>query len=141
MALVCISFSQLGIQLVSESIHFHKSCHSFESLKECIVHCRIVFRLVKSMLPSLRSCRLMFKIEIVLRFYTCSQKQIFVSVTFESVLWLHHTQNSRTVFPVLCHRCGIHYGPHSMRLILSTSAHHPRISIKNKKKYLEICMP
>ena len=77
MALVCISFIQLGIQLVSESIHFHESCHSFESLKECIVHCHIVFRLVKSMLPSIRSCRLMFKRETILRVYTCSQNNFF----------------------------------------------------------------
>ena len=61
MALVYISFSKLGIQLVSESIQFHEPCHSFESLKYCIVHCRIVFHLVKSMLPSLQSCRPMFK--------------------------------------------------------------------------------
>ena len=37
MALVCVSFSQLGIQLVSTSIHFHESCHSFESFKR--MHC------------------------------------------------------------------------------------------------------
>ena len=59
-------------------------------------------------------------------------KQIFVSVTFESVLWLHHTQNSITLFQVLCHRCGIHHGPPSMRLFLSTLDHHPRISLRNK---------
>ena len=29
-------------QLVYESIHFHESCHSFESFKECIVHCHIM---------------------------------------------------------------------------------------------------
>ena len=40
------------------------------------VHCRILFHLVNSMLPSLRSCRLMFKREIVLRIYTCSQNNI-----------------------------------------------------------------
>ena len=79
MALVCISFSHLGIQLVSDSIHFHESCHSFDSLKYCIVRCRIVFFLVKSMLPSLRSCRLMFKRETVLRVYTCNQNNICVS--------------------------------------------------------------
>ena len=37
MALVFISFSRLGIHLVSESIHFHESCHSFESFKR--MHC------------------------------------------------------------------------------------------------------
>ena len=133
MALVCISFSQLGIQLVSESIHFHESCHSFESFKDCIVCWRIVFRLVKSMLPSLWSCHLMFKRETVLKVYTCSQNNLFESVTFDSVLWLHYLQHSRTFFLVSCHRCGIHHGPPLTRLFLSTSAHHPGISLINKK--------
>ena len=47
--------------------------------------------LVNSMLPSLRSCLPMFKREIVLRFYTCSQNNFFVSITFDSVRWLHYT--------------------------------------------------
>ena len=132
MALVCIPFIQLGIHLVFESIHFHESCHSFESLKDCIVHCRIVFCLVKSMLPSLRSCHLMFKRENVLRFYTCSQNNLFESVTFELVLYLHHTQNSRTLFQVSRRRCGVHHGPPSTRLLFSTLDHHPGISVRNK---------
>ena len=37
MALVCIHFSQLVIQLISIAIHFHESCHSFESFKR--MHC------------------------------------------------------------------------------------------------------
>ena len=133
MALVCFSFSQLGIHLVSESIHFHESCHSFESLKYCIVHCRIVFCLVKSMLPSIRPYCLMFKRETILRVYTCSQNNLFESVTFELVLWLHYLQNSRTLFRVSCRLCGIHHGPPSTRLFLSTSSHHPGISLRNKK--------
>ena len=131
-ALVWISFIQLGIHLVYEMIHFHESCHSFESLKECIVHCRIVFHLIMSMLPSLRSCYLMFKRENFLRVYTCSQNKFFESVTFELVLWLHHTQNSRTLFLVLCHQCGNHHGPPSMRLFPSTSSHHPGNSLRKK---------
>ena len=79
MTLFCISFNQLGIHLVSEFIHFHDSCHSFEYFKECIVHCRVVFRLIKSMSPSLRLCHLTFKREIVLRVYTCSQNNFFLS--------------------------------------------------------------
>ena len=78
-------------QLVSEFIHFHESCHSFESFKEWMAQCHIVFGFIKSMLPSLRSCYLMFKRETILRIYTCSQNNLFESVTFESVLWLHHT--------------------------------------------------
>ena len=41
MALVCISFSQLGIQLTYKSIHFHESCHSFESFKR--MHCPLSY--------------------------------------------------------------------------------------------------
>ena len=37
MATVHISFKQLDIHLSSESIHFHDSCHSFESFKR--MHC------------------------------------------------------------------------------------------------------
>ena len=65
-------------------------------------------------------------------------KQFFVSVTFESVLWLHHTQNSRTLFQVSCRRCGIHHGPPSTRLFLSTSAHHPGISFRKKISTLRL---
>ena len=61
MALVYISFRQLGIHLVFDLIHFHESCHSFDSFKECIVQCCIVFCLIDSMLPSILSCRSMFK--------------------------------------------------------------------------------
>ena len=61
MKIFYISFIQLGIQLASKSIHFHESCYSFESFKECIVQCRIVFCLVELMLPSLLSCHPMFK--------------------------------------------------------------------------------
>ena len=70
--------------------------------------------------------------EFMLRFYTCSQNKFFVSVNFDSILWLHYTQNSRTLFRVSCHRCGIHHGPPLTRLFLSTSAHHPGISLRNK---------
>ena len=141
MALVCISFSQLGIHLVSESIHFHEPCHSFEHLKDCIVRCRILFRLIKSMLPSIRSCRLMFKRETILRVYTCSQKKFFESVTSESVLWLHQLQNSRTLFQDSYRRCGIHHVPPSTRLFLSTSTHHPGISPRNKFSTLRSVCP
>ena len=54
-----------------------------------------------------------------------------MSIAFESVLWLHHTQNSRTLFQVLCHCYGIHHGPPSARLFLSTSTHHLGISLRN----------
>ena len=124
MALVCISFSQLGIQLVYEWIHFHESCHSFNScpLSHCVSPSQ--FNVAKSSVlpPDVKSCW----------DFTPAIKQIFLSVTFESILWLHHTQNSITLFQVLCLRCGIHHGPPSMRLFLLTSAHHPGISLRNK---------
>ena len=37
MELVCISFSQLGIHMTCKLIHFHESCHSFDSFKR--MHC------------------------------------------------------------------------------------------------------
>ena len=104
------------------------------------VHCRIVFHLVKSMLPSLWSCRIMFEGKSCWDF-TSAIKQLFLSVTFESILWLHHTQNSITLFRVSCRWCGIHHGPPSMRLFLSTSAHHPRSSLRNKFSTLRcVCL-
>ena len=68
--------------LVSESIHFHESCNSFESFKECIVCCRIVFRLVESMLPSILSCCPMFKGK--LKVYLCNQNNLCVSTFWVS---------------------------------------------------------
>ena len=64
--------------------------------------------------------------------FTPAVKTTFVSVPFESVLWLHYLQHSITLFWVSCRRCGIHHGPPSMRLFLSKSAHHPWISLRNK---------
>ena len=49
--------------------------------------------------------------------------------------------NSRTLFRVLCHLCGIHHGPPSTRLFLSTSAHHPGNSLRNKFSTLRsVCL-
>ena len=131
MALVCISFSQLVIQLASKSIHFHESCHSFECFKrrhcpmlDCVSsslsRCCQVFCLATQC--SKGSWKFTYAIEIA-----------FVSVTFELVLWLHYLQYSRTLFWVSCRRCGIHHGPPSTRLFLSTSYHHLGISLRNKK--------
>ena len=73
--------------------------------KECIVHCRIVCLSRSIMLPSLLLCRPMFKGDLK-KFYLCNKHNLCVS-TFESFLWLHHTQNSITLFRFSCHRCGI----------------------------------
>ena len=64
--------------------------------------------------------------------FTSAIKTTFVSVPFELVLWLNHLQHSKTLFWVLCRRCGIHHGPPSTRLFLSTPAHHLWISLRNK---------
>ena len=64
--------------------------------------------------------------------FTFAIKTTFVLVPFESVLWLWCSQHSRTLFWVSCRRCGIHHGLSSMRLFLSTSDHHLRISPRNK---------
>ena len=55
-----------------------------------------------------------------------------MSVPFELVLWLHHTENSITLFRIMCFQCGIHHVPPSTRLFMSTLDHHPGISFRNK---------
>ena len=132
-------FSQLGIQLISMTIHFHESCHSFESFKR--MHCppsHYVFfwssHAAKFFVVSLDVQREVEKV------YLCSQNSLCVS-TFESVLWLPHPHHSRTLFRVSCRRCGIHHGPPSMRLFMSTSAHHPGNSLRNKFSTLRsVCL-
>ena len=57
------------------------SLHFFSSLSQC---CQVFSRLCS-------------KWKLSWEFTPTSQKQLFVSVTFESVLWLHHTQ-----IPKLC---------------------------------------
>ena len=99
--------------------------------KECIVHYCIVSLSRLVMLPSLVSCRPMYKWKVE-EVYLCSQNSLCVS-TFESVLWLLHSHHSKTMFLVLCHRCGTHHGPPSMRLFPLTSAHYPGNSLRNKK--------
>ena len=84
MALVCISFSQLGIHLVSKSIHFHESCYSFDTFKECIITLCPSIYLVKSLLPSLWSCRLMFRGKSCWELAS-TIKTNFTLATFESV--------------------------------------------------------
>ena len=98
--------------------------------KECIVHHHTVCLSGLVMLPSLLSCCPMFKGKLK-KFYLCSQNSLYVS-TFELVLWLSHSHNSRTLFRVSGRRCGIDHGPPLMRLFPSTSAHHPGNSLRNK---------
>ena len=130
MALVCISFQSIGY---SADLHddplswvmpllwvFQKNALSTVILFVCLL----------VMLPSLLSSRLMFKGKLK-KFYLCSQNSLSVS-TFESILWLLHSHHSRTMFRVLCHRCGTHHGPPSTRLFPSTSAHHLGNSLRNK---------
>ena len=120
-------------------IHFHESCHSFDSFKrmQCPPSYCVPFWLV--MLPSILLCRSMFKGKLK-KFYLCNQNSLCVS-TFDSVLWLPYSHHSRTLFQVSCHRCGTHHGPPSTRLSPSTSAHHPRISLRNKFSTLRsVCL-
>ena len=85
------------------------------------------------------SCRPMFKGDLK-KFYLCSLHSLCVSI-FESVIWLLHSHHSRTMFRVSCHRCGTHHGPPSMRLFPSTSAHHPRNSLRNEfSTLISICL-
>ena len=131
--------SQLGIYPFSMTMHFHESCHSFESFKRMHcwpLHCVFVWssHAAKSFVVSPDVQR---KVEEV---YLCSQNSLYVS-TFESVLWLLHSHHSRTMFQVSCHRCGTHHGPPSTRLFLSTSAHHLGNSLRNKFSTLRsVCL-
>ena len=99
--------------------------------KECIVHHHTVCLSSLVMLPSLLSCRPMFKGKLK-KFYFCSQNSLCFN-TFGSVLWLPYSHHSRTVFWVSCHECGTHHGPPSTRLFPSTSTHLPRNSLRKKK--------
>ena len=124
-------FSQLGIQLISMTIHFHESCHSFKSFKrmQCLSSYCVFVWLV--MPPSLLSYRPMFKGKLE-KFYLCSQNSLCVS-TFESVLWLLCSEfRVKTMFQVSCRRCGTHHGPPSTRVFPSTSAHRLGTSLRNK---------
>ena len=107
--------------------------------KDCIVHCHIVCQSRLVMLPSLLSCRPMFKGDLK-KCRLCSPHSLCISI-LESFIWLLHAHHSITMFWVLCRRCGTHHGLPSMRLFLSTSANHPRNSLRNNDWYLEICMP
>ena len=125
-------FIQLGIHLISMTIHFHESCHSFEFFKR--MHCppsHYVF-VWSSHAAKYFIVPLNVQMEVE-EFYLCSQNSLCVS-TFEPILWLPHSHHSRTLFWVLCHWCGTHHGPPSTRLFPSTSAHHPGNSLR--KKYL-----
>ena len=74
-----------------------------------------------------------FKGNFCVKITLCSQTYLsFMLVTFESVLWLLHTQFPTILFQVSCRWCGIHHGTPSMRLLLSTSDIHPGISLRNK---------
>ena len=122
-------FSQLGIQLISMVIHFHESCHSFESFK--LLHCPLSYCVFVWSIHATKSFVVLPDVQRkVEEVYLYSQNSLCVS-TFESVLWLPHSHHSRTLFRVSCRRCGIHHGPPLTRLFRSTLAHHPRNSLRN----------
>ena len=131
--------SQLGIQLISMTIHFHESCHSFECFRRMHSTVALCVCPVQSCYQVFLSCCPMFKGDLK-KFYLYSLHNFCVSI-FESIIWLLHSHHSITMFWVSCCRCGAHHGPPSMRLFPSTSAHHPGNSLRNNIWYLEICMP
>ena len=111
-------------------IHFHESCHSFESFKR--MHYPLPHRESVLFSHAAKSCVVPLDVQREIEeVYLCSQNNIYVS-TFESILWLLHSHHSRTLFQISCHRCGTHHGPPSMRLFPSTSVHHPGTSLRNK---------
>ena len=124
--------SQLGIHLISMMIHFHESCQSFESFKR--IHCPLLHCVsILSSHAAKSFCRAAQCSKGNLKnFYLCSLHSLCVSI-FELVIWLLHSYHSRTMFRVLCHWCGTHHGPPSMRLFSSTLAHHLGTSLRNKK--------
>ena len=112
------------------TIHFHESCHSFESFKR--MHCPLSHCVSILSSNATKSCVLSPDVQReVEEFYLYSQNNLCVG-TFESILWLLHSHHSRTVLWLSCHRWGTHHGPPSTRLFPSTSAHHPGTSIRNK---------
>ena len=141
MAPICICISkQLGIQLVFESIHFCESPNSFESIQIMLSHIHCITpgsSLVKSMLPSHLSRRKFFK--------GCLFQKKNSSVTLPihkvSRVWFSFITSNQMFFLVSCHLWGNHHGPLVTILFLSTSAHYPRIRLRNLVKYLEACMP
>ena len=52
---------------------------------------------------------------------------------------LFHQTN--LLWPVSCRRCGIHHGPPSTDLFLSTSDHYPGIKSRDHPQYLRACRP
>ena len=106
--------------------------------KECIVHCHIVSLSRSVMMPSLFLCHSMFKGK--LKKFTSAVKIVSVSILLSlSYGYLIH------IIPKLCSEfCvidGIHHGPPSMRIFLSTSAHHPGNSLRNKFSTLRsVCL-
>ena len=122
--------SQLGIQLISVMIHFHESCHSFDSFKR--MHCPLSHHDFYPFSHTTKSFVVPPNVQREIEeFYLCNQNSLRVS-TFESVLWLLHSHHSRTMFRVSFRRCGTHHGPPSMRLFSSTSAHHMGNSLRKK---------
>ena len=145
MAPIYIAFKQLSIQLVSKSIHFHESCHSFESFQ--IMH-RIPshYLLVSSLLIQF--------FQIFNYFIQCSKESYvkitlfsstylsFMSVTFELVRRLLHTQN---YFQQLCFDFHVvDWGFIIALLWWDYSCRHQNIFqelVLETGQYLEICMP
>ena len=128
MALVCISFSQLD-----------KSACLWADPFSWVMSLLWVFQ--KNALSIVTSCSTSSSqcCQVFCHATRCSKgswkftsvvKTTSVLVSFESVLHLHYLQHSRTLFQVSCRWCGIHHGPPSMTLFLSTSACHPGISLR-----------
>ena len=140
MELVFISFNQLGIQLVSNSIHFHESCHSFESFKECIVQCRIMSWYLSHQVNASKSSVVSPDVQrkVKLRVTLCIQNYFHINYLWVNTMVTSYS-NSITLFRVSCRWCGIHHGPPSMRLFLSTPAHHPGNSLRNKT-FRSVCL-
>ena len=108
-----------------ERMHFLHSYHVYVWSNQC-------FQFYKLCFP-------MFKVK--LKRFTSAVKTASMSVLLsQSYGYLIHII-PELLFHISCRRCRIHHGSPSTRLFLSTSAHHPRNSLRNKfSTFRSVCL-
>ena len=132
--------SQLGIQLISTMIHFHESCHSFESFKR--MHCPLSHCVFVPISHAAKSfCCATRCSKGIWRSFTSAVHTVFVPV-FLSQSYGYYIH----IIPELCSEFRVIDVGLIMALLRwyffpSTSAHLLVNSLRNNIWYLEICMP
>ena len=133
-------FSQLGIQLIFVTIHFHESCHSFESFK--IMHCPLSHCVFVPFSHASKSfCRAARCSKNIWRSFTFPVYIVFVSVYLSRSYgyYIHIILELCSKFHVV--DVGLIMALLRWDFFPSTSAHHLGNSLRNNIWYLEICMP